>query len=152
MQTGSGANTMRLGDYFELVRRHWLTVLICLALGIGAAIAYIKMAPHEYRTHASVLVTATTADAPAPTDRGSGINLDTEAQLVTSTETVAAAAERLHVTGDAARNLPDQVGVSVPPNTEILDISFTGSTAAKAQEGALAFAQAYLDQRKATAQ
>src|ERR1700712_2731101 len=107
MQSGSAANTMRLGDYFELVRRHWLTVLICLALGAGAAIAYIQLAPREYQTQASVPVTPTTADAPAATDRTSGINLDTEAQLVTATQTVADAAKQLHLPAD---QLADKVG------------------------------------------
>jgi capsular polysaccharide biosynthesis protein len=143
---------MRLGDYGKLLRRQWATVLICLLLGIGLAFAYIQFAPREYRSLTSVLVTATDATAAATTDRPAGINLDTEAQLVTATETVSAAAKTLDVPADEAGQLADRVGVSVPPNTEILDITYTGDTAAEAQHGSLAFANAYLEQRKATAQ
>ncbi|MCW2698979.1 MAG: hypothetical protein JWQ45_514 [Blastococcus sp.] len=152
MQNGTAANGMRLGDYLELLRRQWLTVLICLVLGIGLAIAYIQFAPREYRSQTSVLVTATDPGSAATTDRAVAINLDTEAQLVTATETVAVAAKALGVPADQARQVADRVGVSVPPNTEILDITYTGDTAASAQKGSLAFAQAYLTQRSATAQ
>src|SRR3982751_1113123 len=110
MQSGNVANTMRLGDYGKLLRRQWPTVLICLLLGIGLAFAYIQFAPREYRSLTSVLVTATDATAAA-----------------------------LPVPADEAGQLADRVGVSVPPNTEILDITYTGNTAAEAQHGSLAF-------------
>ncbi len=148
MQSGHTASSMRLGDYVGLLRRQWLAVLLCLLLGVGLAFAYAQWAPKEYRSQTSVLVTPTTPDA-AGSDRTSGINLDTEAQLVTATETVIAAAELLDV---PVEDLADRVNVSVPPNTEILDITYVGDTAEDAQQGARAFAQAYLDQRQATAE
>lgn len=150
MQSGHTASPMRLGDYVGLLRRQWLPVLLCLLLGVGAALAYVQWAPEEYRSQTSVLVTPTTPDAAA--DRTAGINLDTEAQLVTSTETVADAGALLAENDVTVDDLRDRVNVSVPPNTEILDITFTGDTAQQAQLGARAFAQAYLDQRRATAE
>src|SRR5688572_28467563 len=150
MQSGNSASAMRLGDYVGLLRRQWLPVLLCLILGVGAALAYVQWAPKEYRSQTSVLVTSTSPDA--ATDRSGAINLDTEAQLVTSTPTVAAAGDLLAEDGVTITDLGDRVNVSVPPNTEILDIAFLGGTAEQAQLGARAFAQAYLDQRLATAQ
>ena len=150
MQSGNSASAMRLGDYVGLLRRQWLPVLLCLILGVGAALAYVQWAPKEYRSQTSVLVTPTTPVT--TTDRSSGINLDTEAQLVTSTETVAAAGELLADDGVSLDDLAERVNVTVPPNTEILDITFAGNTAEQAQQGARAFAQAYLDQREDTAQ
>jgi Mrp family chromosome partitioning ATPase len=143
MQSGSAAGAMRLGDYVGLLRRQWLAVLLCLILGVGLAYAYIQFAPKEYRSQASVLVTATTTDS--SNTKVSEINLDTEAQLVTSTETVAAAASAL---GSTPGDVADRVNVSVPPNTEILDITYIGDTAKDAQAGARAFADAYLAQRQ----
>lgn len=145
MPNESGAQAARLGDYFVLLRRQWLALLLCLAIGIGAAMAYLQWAPKEYRSQTSVLVSGMETDA--STDRGSAINLDTEAQLVTSTQTTALAAERL---GLPAGEVADRVGVSVPPNTEILDISYVAGSAADAQRGSLAFAESYLEQRQAT--
>jgi Mrp family chromosome partitioning ATPase/capsular polysaccharide biosynthesis protein len=151
MQNGTVANTMQLGDYVKLLRRQWMIILVCLVLGVALALAYIQFAPREYRSLTSVLVTeATPSNGGA--ERVAVINLDTEAQLVTATQTVAAAAEELGVRADEVGSLAGRVGVSVPPNTEILDISFTGSTAAEAQRGSQAFADAYLAQRAATAQ
>ena len=150
MQSGTSASTMRLGDYVGLLRRQWLPVLLCLLLGVGAALAYTEFAPKEYRSQTSVLVTPTSPDA--ATDRSGAINLDTEAQLVTSTKTVADATALLAEDGVTVNDPRGRVNVSVPPNTEILDITFVGDTAEQAQLGARAFAQAYLDQREATAQ
>ena len=150
MHGGTAADGMRLGDYLELLRRQWLPILICLVLGLVLALAYLQFAPREYRSQTSVLVTETTPGG--GTERVATINLDTEAQLVTATQTVGAAAEALGVPADEAGQLTVRVGVSVPPNTEILDIAFTGSTAAEAQRGSLAFAEAYLAQRANTAQ
>ena len=147
MQSGNAAGAMRLGDYFGLLRRQWLAVLLCLLLGVGLAYAYIQFAPKEYRSQTSVLVTSITPVG-STTDRGAGINLDTEAQLVTSTATVTAAGEALGVPPAEQRDLADRVRVSVPPNTDILDITFVGDTAPEAQKGSQAFAQAYLDQRQ----
>src|SRR4051794_16027935 len=120
MQSGNVANTMRLGDYGKLLRRQWPTVLICLLLGIGLAFAYIQFAPREYRSLTSVPVAAPDVPAAPPPDRPIGNNLDPEAHLVTTTETVGAAAKTLPVPADEAGQLADRVGVSVPPNTEIL--------------------------------
>jgi capsular polysaccharide biosynthesis protein/MinD-like ATPase involved in chromosome partitioning or flagellar assembly len=150
MQSGASANNMRLGDYFALLRRHWVAVLLCLVLAIGGAVAYLLLAPKEYRSTASVLVTKVEQNNGGG-NQANVINLDTEAQLVTATQTVSAAAEELEVTSDEIRELADRVGVSVPPNTEILDITYTGDSAEAAQQGALAFANAYLAQREATA-
>ena len=150
MRNENGNTTVRLGDYFILLRRQWLVVLLCLVLGLGAALAYLQWAPKEYRSTTSVLVTAMQTDSTAAVDTRVVINLDTEAQLVTSTETVALATENLGLPPTEARVTADRVGVSVPPNTEILDVTYVGSTAAEAQRGSLAFAEAYLEQRRAT--
>ena len=150
MDSGNTWSTAQLGDYFVLLRRQWVSILVCLLLGLAAAGAYLALAPREYSAKTSVLVTETIA-GPSEAARVEGINLDTEAQLVTSTGTVTAALEN----GAPSRSVDDlagRVSVSVPPNTEILDIAFTAPTAAEAQAGSLAFAEAYLDQRRATAE
>jgi Mrp family chromosome partitioning ATPase len=150
MSSGEAGNVMGSPDYKGLLRRQWLPVLLCLALGIGAAVAYLAWAPREYRAETSVLVTATSTATNTPA-RNAPINLETEAQLVTSTETVAAAAELLEAPAGDVDSLASQVDVSVPPSSEILAIAFTGDSPEAAQQGSRAFAQAYLDQREQTA-
>jgi Mrp family chromosome partitioning ATPase len=135
-----------LADYWRVLRRQWFVVLLCLVLGVLGALAYVQWAPKEYRATTSVVVLGT--------DRGTAaannINLDTEAQLVTATGTAAAAAELLDLPSSQGRELADRVSISVPPNSDILDITYTDATAAEAREGSAAFAQAYLDQREQT--
>jgi uncharacterized protein involved in exopolysaccharide biosynthesis/Mrp family chromosome partitioning ATPase len=149
MEPTTSWNNVRLSDYFLLLRRQWVPLLLFLALGLGAAGAYLHTASPEYVARTAVLVSSTTAGVPDSVNRGSGaVNLDTEAQLVTSTEIVAAAAERME--GEVAPGeLVERVRISVPPNTEILEISYVGGSPQEAQAGSLAFAEAYLDQRRA---
>lgn len=143
----------RLSDYLVPLRRHWLAMLLCLLLGLGLSLAYLQLAPHEYTASASVLVTGIPSDdAASTTTRAGAINLDTEAQLVTSTQTVDEVAKALHVSSDTATHMKSNVSVSVPPNTEILEITYVAPTPHGAVQGALAFANAYLAQRTAAGQ
>jgi Mrp family chromosome partitioning ATPase/capsular polysaccharide biosynthesis protein len=151
MTSAGNANALRLGDYARMLRRHWLVVLLCLVLGLGGALAYLHWAPKKYQATTGVLVTATPDGSANAAPRASDINLDTEAQLVTATDTLGAAASALHLSPAAASTLANSVAVSVPPNTQILDITYTASTPDAAHAGSLAFAQAYLDQRAKTA-
>ena len=149
MSRGSAPNAGQLTDYLLLVRRQWLVIVAGLLLGAALAAAYLSVAPREYSAATSVLVTAPTSGS-AATSRTAEINLDTEARLVTSTETVAAAAELLESSGDDAADLADLAGrvtVTVPPNTEILTITFVAPSAEGARAGAEAFAAAYLQAR-----
>lgn len=145
-------STLRMGDYRRILRRYWVTVVLCLVLGTGAALTYLSWAPLQYRAQTSVLVTPTVTRTTNSTARAEAVNMDTEAQLVTATATVSAAADQLHLPPDRAGDLADRVDVTVPPNADILDISFTGKTAEEAQEGSRAFAEAYLARRQQSTQ
>jgi capsular polysaccharide biosynthesis protein len=141
--------SLRLADYGALLRRQWSVVVAAMVVGAVLAGAYLAVAPREYTSATSVLVTAANNAATSGPARAT-INLDTEAQLVTSTETVSAAAAGLGLAGQEAEDLRDRTTVTVPPNTDILTISFVAPTAEEAQAGARAFAQAYLDARRAS--
>src|SRR3712207_9152706 len=101
MRNESAVGRNRGSDYFRGLGRHWQLVAAGLVLGTLAALVYLQWAPQEYRAETSVLVTPTITGT-AVVDRSSRINLDTEARLVTSTATVASAAERLGKIGRAS--------------------------------------------------
>jgi capsular polysaccharide biosynthesis protein/Mrp family chromosome partitioning ATPase len=145
-------DSAQLNDYAALLRRQWWLVVLCVVLGVGLGVGYTGLAATQYTSTTSVLVTATGVDEQPTTVAGrvSDINLDTEAQLVTSTEIVGAAADAIGYAGNPAE-LVSRVSITVPPNTEILDIGFTATTAPAAQAGAEAFATAYLDNRRKAA-
>ena len=152
MPSNSAAGAVRLSDYLILIRRQWLVVLVGVLLGTALAAGYLAVAPEKFTARTSVLVTVPTPDTGTNAPRAAEINLDTEAQLLRSTDTVTAAAELLELPTDERGGLADRVTVTVPPNTEILTISYVGPTAREARDGAAAFGKAYLDLRRASAE
>src|SRR3954454_13669260 len=155
MQAAEDTEQKRLGDYLASLRRHWLAFIFCALVVTALALAYLSFAPRSYQSTAAVLVTAPTSNGSSVDKTGtstSTINLDTEAQLVTPPPTLDGVAKALHLSAADAAATVDNVSVTVPPSTEILDIAYTESTPQAAQKGALAYANSYLAQRGASAQ
>lgn len=155
MEPASETSQKQLGDYFVLLRRHWIVFLVSLIVAMGLAAAYLHFAPKTYESVAAVLVTSPTSgfspSSANPNAVSTTINLDTEAQMVTATPTLDGVAKALHLSPADEANLTNDVSVTVPPSTEILDIAYQAGTPKAAQAGARAFADAYLAQRAATA-
>jgi uncharacterized protein involved in exopolysaccharide biosynthesis/Mrp family chromosome partitioning ATPase len=141
-------------DYASIFRQRFKWIILVLVVVILAAFGYLLVAPKTYASTASVLVTPSIGlnAGNSSTGRTSGdVNLDTEAQIVKSTPVALAAAKLLRSTASPV-DLVAQVAVSVPANTTVLSITFSDATPIGAREGAHAFAQGYLDTRKAAAQ
>jgi capsular polysaccharide biosynthesis protein len=141
-------------DYTGVLRRRWLIVVAGAALGLVGALAYVAVAPKSYVATTGVYLKTTGADV------GSGIrgnrignthvNLDTEAQVVTSGIVATRAGHMMHSSLSPAE-LAGEIVVAVPPNSQILDISCTASTATGAATCANDFAAAYLLNRRISA-
>lgn len=139
-------------DYGEVLRRRWPLILVAVVIGTGAAMGFLNVVPKTYDAAAQVQVKTVGEDGAVANGRTStSLNLDTEAQLVTS-NAVALRAKRLMDSALSAEELADRAHVTVPPNTSVLTISFTGDSPTEAQRGAQAFADAYLMDREETAQ
>ncbi len=149
----SPAPSKEFVDYTGLIRRRWGIVACCAALVFAAAATYTFTLAKTYTAQAQVLVAPTGFDdaAPAASKSNSDVNLDTEAQVATSLE-VAKEAKRLLKYDDDENHLLTHVTVSVPPNSGVLTIAFTDDEPGAAANGANLFAQAYLNQRTASAQ
>jgi len=147
-------DSFEAADYMGVLRRRWWIVLALTIVGLVAAFAYVTVAPKAYTATASVNVVPTAADQTNPVagsrTNGATVNLDTEAQVVQSTTVATIAAKMMHspLTPWA---LDQQVNVTVPPNSSILDISCKASTPAGAATCANDFAKAYLQNRSTTA-
>ncbi|MEU8379665.1 Wzz/FepE/Etk N-terminal domain-containing protein [Streptosporangium sp. NPDC048865] len=133
-----------LADYASLLRRRWPIVLSLLLAGAGCGLALLWLTPPSYTASGQVLVTATGSQE--QTNQVTGrqrepLNLDTEAQVARSA-VVAAKARALF------GGLPCAAGVSVPPNTSVLEISCAAADPKAAASGANAYALAYLAQRR----
>lgn len=140
-----------VSDYLAMARRHWWVVLGALTLGIGGASAATAVSAQVYQSATAVLVQPVGLDTNVVRGRTQGeINLDTEAQLVRSVAVAVEAAARLH-SPTPPEKLISHLDLEVPANTSVLRIRFSAGTAADAQAGARAFAEAYLANRAATA-
>lgn len=147
-----GSATTSGTDWRAVARRGWVFLLLGVIVGAGAGYLYAKSQKMTWQATASVLVQATgvpTASV-ANSRTSSEVNLDTEAKLVTSTRVLTLAHGSLKLNGDPGVLAP-KIAVTVPPNSQLLTITFTADSAAGARDGANAVASAYLVDRTATA-
>lgn len=149
MSHGLSTPSAELAQYAAVLRRRARWVVLGLLLGVALAALAIAQLPRSYDSTASVLVNNIEGQS-GSVEGGrttSSLNLDTEAQIVTSTVVSRQAAGKLdfEVTPPA---LVRATQVSVPPNTSVLDITFSAASPTNAQAGATALAEAYLENRQ----
>jgi len=146
------ATSPQATDYGPRLRRRWWVVVLGVLLGIGAALAFTAAQPTTYDSTTSVLVQSAAASGPtgSTTTPRSDINMETEATLVAS-EQVATGARDLLKTKTSPTDLLAQLSTVIPPNSQVLQITYSDATATSAQAGAQAFAQAYLGYRSGEA-
>jgi capsular polysaccharide biosynthesis protein len=153
MNSSQRPDSIDSADYTGMLRRRWWVVVVVTVVCLVGAGAYLVLAPKTYTSTAKVYVAATGADTSnqVANSRTTGaVNLDTEAQIVTST-TVATMAQKAMHSPLTTYQLSKSVNVSVPPNSQVLDIACSAPTATGAQTCAQNFAKAYLTNRSNTA-
>jgi uncharacterized protein involved in exopolysaccharide biosynthesis len=153
MNSSQRPDSIDSADYTGMLRRRWWVVVVVTVVCLVGAGAYLVLAPKTYTSTAKVYVAATGADTSnqVANSRTTGaVNLDTEAQIVTST-TVATMAQKAMHSPLTTYQLSKSVTVSVPPNSQVLDIACSAPTATGAQTCAQNFAKAYLTNRSNTA-
>jgi capsular polysaccharide biosynthesis protein len=147
-------DSFEAADYVGVLRRRWWIALALTCVGLVGAFGYVTVAPKAYTATAAVNVTPTAADSSnsvaGSRTAGATVNLDTQAQVVTSTAVATLAGKMLH-SALTPWQLAQQIAVTVPPNSSILDLACTASTAASAATCANDFAKAYLQNRQQSA-
>ena len=131
------------------VLHHLPVVVVCLVLGAIAGLLYSVSGSASYVSTVRVLVNPASGNpfvpAPSSVRQDELTSLETEAAVVRSEEVLASVAEEVG-TG-SMRLLERQLQVLVPPNTQILEITYTAEDAAVAQKVANAVAASYLENR-----
>jgi uncharacterized protein involved in exopolysaccharide biosynthesis/Mrp family chromosome partitioning ATPase len=154
MNSSQRPNSVESVDYTGVLRRRWLIVVGLAVIGLIGAFVYATVAPKSYTATATVNVVATGADTSntnvSNSRTGGTVNLDTEAQLVTS-GTVATIAGKLMHSSLPNWQLSKQISVTIPPNSTILTINCSSSTATASATCAQDFARAYLQNRSSSA-
>jgi succinoglycan biosynthesis transport protein ExoP len=131
------------------VRHHLGWVLVCLLLGATIGWFSYTSAPSSFTSTARVLVNPSSGNpfvpSPSSVRQDEPTSLETEAQVLRSTEVLAQVvqAHPQWTIGRLQRNL----SVLVPPNTQILEISYTAGDRAEAQAVTQAVADAFLANR-----
>ena len=129
-----------LGAYLGLVRRHWLPVLLCTALGLGLAAGWVRT---QGRSSNGVVSMALPTEPGYLVDRQLDASIDDEGAMAHSGAVLSAMSARVGkpvVTAD--------VFVSADPNTRILNVRYVGPGAPLTADALNAAATVILDQRR----
>jgi succinoglycan biosynthesis transport protein ExoP len=123
-------------------------VALLLVIGTGLGFLGARQQPATYTATATVLVEPADGNPYAPGTRGQNLaNLGTEAQLVSSDAVAQIAKTSLRSNATVAA-LVEQLTVTTPPNSQVLEVSYTDITPVAARNGANAFANGYLVARE----
>ena len=125
-------------------QRRWSTIVITL-LTIGASLAFSLLSDPVYEAQSKVLVKGVLL-SPEDPQSSQITNMETEKGIATSLEVAEIAAEDLGNKADP-EDLLEDVSATYEIDSEILSVSFKGPSPQAAQNGAQAFADAYLDFR-----
>ncbi|MBR8741263.1 Wzz/FepE/Etk N-terminal domain-containing protein [Nocardiopsis sp. MG754419] len=144
-----GSSGPELKEYTALLRRRRRLVCAGVLGGLVLAAAGAFAVPSTYTSVTSVQVhpTGMAEFTGEQSGRLTGdVNLDSEAQVVLSDRVAGAAAEELPG-APTPEDVRERVDVTVPPNSNILELHYSAGTPESAREGAEALADAYLEQR-----
>lgn len=140
---------VRLHMVSGALRRHAVLIAILLIAGASGGGAFASSHQASYAATASVMLRATSGNTLSPATSSSGpevtIAMGTETGVVRSPSVAAIASKIL---GTTVQPQSPDIAVSSPPNTVIVQIQYTADSAKKAQAGAQAVAQAFLEYRQ----
>ncbi|GAB2865335.1 hypothetical protein GCM10027176_78890 [Actinoallomurus bryophytorum] len=130
-----------------VARRHLKLVCSLAAVATVAGVAGGLLLPASAKATATVLISPLDGNPYSTNGRGDDLtNLQSEAALVQA-DAVEQVVRQKFRAADRSK-----VAVTVPPNTQVLLITYTGSSATSARDGAQAFANGYLTYRQQRAQ
>ena len=132
----------------DALRRHSLIIVACVVLGTllgyGASVAR----PGSYVATATVLLNPLAGNpySPGVSGQDSLVSIETESKVAVSDTVSSAAAASLGKV--PVPELEKGVSVSVPPNTQIIEISFASSSASFAKAAAQAYVDSFMFHRR----
>ncbi|RYY42744.1 MAG: hypothetical protein EON53_15530, partial [Actinomycetales bacterium] len=139
---------VQLSELAGSLRRRWRVLALGAAVGLLLGVLAWAVLPVTYTATTSVRVSSVDVPSSSGSSATAALDVATAAQLVTSGDVLAAAADDL---GTTRGELKDGVGVENPPDTAVLNITYTASSADAAATGSRAVAEAFLGVRGKTA-
>lgn len=140
---GSSDTRSRRGVVSAVIAR-WKLVVVLAALGLAIGLSLVPLLPRQFSSTTSLIVNPTLGNAFAPTSAGQSLdNIATEILVVASSPVAAMVGDALG--GDVdTEALRRGVSVSQVPNSQVLEVTYTGSNPDDTREVADAFATSYL--------
>lgn len=142
-----------LRDYWSIARRRWRLIAVMIVIGVLAGAAYSIDRGHSYTATAEVVVQPVTlGPLNQSTQATSQVNMITEQAIAQSGPVIQRAASTLRVpASELESEASSKLSVTVPASTlttsTMLQISWQANSQGAAQQGADAFASAYLSYR-----
>jgi Mrp family chromosome partitioning ATPase/capsular polysaccharide biosynthesis protein len=146
--------SLDLREYWLIVRRRWRLIVVIALVGAIGGVEYAHHSGVSYTAQASVVVSAVTQGPQAgSTPVTTQVNMSTEQTIAQSAAVVQLAAAKLGVPvvqleASAAKRLSVSVPASTLTTSNVLQVGWQAYTPALAQQGADAFAAAYLSYRQ----
>jgi uncharacterized protein involved in exopolysaccharide biosynthesis len=147
-RSSEGEAVIGRNELIRVVLAKWWLILLTTVIGASAAYLYSSAQPLSYSADAQVLLRPVLW---SPLGGAEDVKPETEVVVATSAVVAQRAAQTLG-NGAEASDLVKHVDVSVDGAGDVLDFSFSGSSARDSIDGATAFAQAYIDFRSEDAQ
>lgn len=145
----AATGTVTVGQFFGVLKRRFPTAIIGVLIGLAIGALLLGRAAKSYESTAVVNISPVFGTTQSSSTNS--VNTTTESKIVASSSVAIKAKDDLKYPGTAAA-LAAHVTVSSPLDSQVLDITYTSSTAKGAAAGANAFAEAYLNNRTVTAQ
>ncbi|KUN86335.1 hypothetical protein [Streptomyces griseoruber] len=139
----------QLRDQLRRILRHRALIALGLVLGLLGGLALAEYRAHTYSATAEVLVRSTADPFGAVgVSADNQVSMTTEQQVATSAEVARRVARTLRLPESQANGLASRLRVTNPMKSRVLRFEFTAGSPQRTAEGANAFAEAYLADRK----
>jgi polysaccharide biosynthesis transport protein len=149
----SEPHSVDLRDYWSVIRRRWRLIVLVAVLGGLAGAGYSALRGPSYTATAQVVVQPVSQGPLNQTTQASSqVNMSTEQAIAQSGPVIQQAAATLGVPASKLQQAAtSRLSVTVPASTlttsNVLQIAWQASSTLSAQQGADAFANAYLSYR-----
>ncbi|WP_187645418.1 polysaccharide biosynthesis tyrosine autokinase [Streptomyces sp. TRM49041] len=136
---------MDLQGFLKALARRWLTVMVCLVLAVGAALAVTSMSTPEYEARAQLFVATRTSENTVDLHQGqtfSQARVHSYAQIVKTRQVVAPVVKQLRLR-TTPEELASRIAAVVPPKTVLIDITVRDTSPRSAARIANAVAERF---------
>lgn len=135
---------MELKDYLRVVRKRWVTIVVTTLIVIGLAAVWTVTQTKQYASSTQFFVSVSGSDT-AALQQGSTFTQErvkSYASLLTTPRALNPVVKELD-DGTTTKDLADQLTVTTPPETVILEVSVADTSPAHAQKIATAIGETF---------